>query len=663
MQELVEGSLLWTPSAETITNANLTHYLSWLHENKGLNFTTYQALWQWSVTDVAAFWATLWDYFELIASTPYHQVLVNRQMPGAQWFAGARLNYTENFFRHRHVTRPAILYQAEAEPLTTVTWPALYQQTAKLAAAFKALGIQCGDRVVAFLPNIPETVAAFLATASLGAIWSSCPPDFGDRSVLDRFSQIEPKLLLATDGYRWNGQTFDRTAVVASLQAHLPTLEKTILIPQVTDGTVATTLAHTLLWDELLANTTATELDYAQVPFDHPLWVLYSSGTTGLPKPIVQGHGGILLEHLKATRFHLDLKPEDHFFWYTSTGWMMWNFLIGGLLNGSTIILYNGSPSYPDLNTLWRLAEQAGMTYFGTSAAFILACMKAGIHPGRDFDLSRLRALGSTGSPLPVNGFQWIYQHISPTLALESLSGGTDVCTAFIGGTRLQPIYAGELQAPMLGANIQAWNEAGQPVINEVGELVICEPMPSMPLYFWNDPAMTRYRESYFEMFPGIWRHGDWLKINERNGCVIYGRSDSTINRQGVRMGTSEIYQAVESIPEVLDSLIIDLELLGRDSYMPLFVVLRPGHTLTEELKTRINAKIRQEISPRHVPNAIFAIQEVPYTLSGKKMEVPVRRILLGHPVENAANVGAMRNPQALDYFIHFGQTIERGLG
>lgn len=671
MQELVEGSLLWAPSAEVIDQANLTHYLAWLHENRKLSFATYQELWHWSVTEIEAFWGTLWDYFAIIASTPYRTVLASRTMPGAQWFVGAHLNYAENFFRHRHSPQPAMLYQAETGPLHTISWPTLYAQSAKLAQVFKGLGIGRGDRVVAYLPNRPETLAAFLATASLGAIWSSCPPDFGDRSVLDRFSQIQPKLLLATDGYHWNGQLFDRTAVVASLQAHLPTLEKTILIPQVTDGAVAGTLPHTLLWDDLLATATATELDYAQVPFDHPLWVLYSSGTTGLPKPIVQGHGGILLEHRKATHFHLDLKPADRFFWYTSTGWMMWNFLVGGLLNGSTIILYNGSPSYPDMNTLWRLAEQTGMTYFGTSAAFILACMKAEIHPGREFDLSRLRALGSTGSPLPVTGFQWVYTEISKTLALESLSGGTDVCTAFIGGTRMQPIYAGELQSPMLGAKVQAFNEAGEPVINEVGELIIGEPMPSMPLYFWHDPDMMRYRESYFEMFQrpstskgaenAIWRHGDWLKINERNGCVIYGRSDSTINRQGVRMGTSEIYQAVESIPEVLDSLIIDLELLGRASYMPLFVVLRVGYTLTEDLKARINAKIRQEISPRHVPNAIFAIQEVPYTLSGKKMEVPVRRILLGHPVEKAANVGAMRNPRALDYFIHFNASMERG--
>lgn len=660
IQEIEEGSILWEPSATTIAQANLTHYLSWLHKERGLHFKSYQELWHWSVTEIEAFWGSLWSYFDIIASTPHATILAERTMPGAKWFVGAQLNYVENLFRQRQANQPAILYQAEAGPLITVQWTELYHQTAKLAQAFKALGVQQGDRVVGYLPNIPETIVAFLAAASLGAIWSSCPPDFGDRSVLDRFSQIEPKLLIAADGYRWNGQIFDRTDAIAHLQAQLPTLAKTILIPQVTAGTAATRLSNTVLWDNLLATTTATTLDYAQIPFDHPLWVLYSSGTTGLPKPIVQGHGAILLEHRKAIHFHLDLKPADRFFWYTSTGWMMWNFLVGGLLNGSTIILYNGSPGYPDMNTLWRLAAQTGMTYFGTSAAFILACMKADIHPSRDFDLSHLRALGSTGSPLPVTGFQWIYTHVSKELALESLSGGTDLCTAFIGGTRLQPIYAGELQSPMLGAKIQAFSEEGQPVINEVGELVICEPMPSMPLCFWNDPAMARYRESYFEMFSGIWRHGDWLKINERNGCVIYGRSDATINRQGVRMGTSEIYQAIERIPEVLDSLIVDLELLGRESYMPLFVVLRAGAALTDDLKARINTRLRQEISPRHVPNAIFAIDEVPYTLSGKKMEVPVRRILLGHAVEKAANRGAMRNPHTLDYFIAFAQALNQ---
>jgi acetoacetyl-CoA synthetase len=467
-------------------------------------------------------------------------------------------------------------------------------------------------------------------------------------------------VLIAVDGYQWGGKTFDRTDLLARLQDELPTVEKTILVTRITDGAAASTLENTILWTELLATLPAAPLVYEQLPFDQPLWILYSSGTTGLPKPIVQSQGGILLEHLKAIHLHLDLKPDDRFFWFTSTGWMMWNFLVGGLLNGTPIILYDGSPGYPDMNSLWRLAEQSGMTYFGTGAAFIQACMKADLQPRRDFDLSRLRALGSTGSPLPVDGFQWVYEQVNAKLALESVSGGTDLCTALIGGVRLQPIYAGELQGPFLGAKVEAFNEAGQPIINEVGELVVTEPMPSMPLYFWNDPHMQRYQASYFSMFPGIWRHGDWLKINERNGGVIYGRSDSTINRQGVRMGTSEIYQAVLSLPEIVDCLVVDMEALGQDSYMPLFVVLREGVNLDDDLHQRIKRQIRGDISPRHVPDDIFAVAQSPYTLSGKKMELPVRKILLGQPAEKAATLGAMRNPESISYFVEFAQRLNR---
>ena len=659
MHEITKGSLLWQPSAATIEQANLTRYMTWLKEEQNRSFETYQDLWQWSVTELEAFWGGLWTYFGVQASRPYSKVLSTRSMPGAAWFTGAELNYTRNIFRHQIEDRPAILYQSETEPLTEISWRQLYQQTAAMAHALKALGVQRGDRVAAYLPNIPETVIAFLAVASLGAVWSSCSPDFGGPSVLDRFSQIEPKILLAVDGYYWNGRPHDRRQVVAHLQANLPSVEQTILISKL--GTDPAGLTNTHPWEGLLAAHPAQSIPFEPVPFDHPLWVLYSSGTTGLPKPIVQSQGGILLEHLKATHFHLDLKPDDRFFWYTSTGWMMWNFLVGGLLNGTPIILYNGSPGYPDMNSLWQLAEQTGMTYFGTGAAFILGCIKAGIRPNQDFDLSRIRALGSTGSPLPVNGFQWIYENINPNLALESISGGTDLCTAFVGGTRLLPVYAGEIQGPSLGAKVQAFNEAGKPVIDQVGELVITEPMPSMPLYFWNDPDYTRYTESYFAMYPGIWRHGDWIKINRRHGCVIYGRSDSTINRQGVRMGTSEIYQTVESLDEVVDSLVIDLEALGQESYMPLFVVLRQGVTLDDDLKQRIRHKIRQDISPRHVPNDIFVVDQIPYTLSGKKMEVPIRKILLGQPIEQAANPGAMRNPESIQYFVDFANQLPKG--
>lgn len=656
---ITEGTLLWSPTPEIIRNANLTRYMAWLHEQQGLSFTTYQELWHWSVSDLGAFWASWWDYTGVVSSKPYSTVLGQRTMPGAQWFVGAALNYAENIFHRSTTERPALLYQSETEPLTPISWQTLYTQTAKLAHALRELGVGRGDRVVAYLPNIPEAIVGLLATASLGAIWSSCSPDFGSRGVIDRFGQIEPKVLLAVTGYQYGGNWFGRHANVVELQTALPTVVATIVIDR--EGNVDqrgfSAPAHS--WQQLMEQEPTPALHFAQVSFDHPLWILYSSGTTGLPKPIVQGHGGIVLEHSKITTLHNDIHPGDRFFWYTSTGWMMWNYLVGSLLSGATALLYNGSPGYPDLNVLWRLAAASGMTYFGTSAAFIHSCLKAGIEPNRDFDLSKLRALGSTGSPLSVAGFQWIYEKVNAALALESTSGGTDLCTAFVGGARLLPIYAGELQGPLLGAAVQAWNEAGEQVINEVGELVITQPMPSMPLYFWNDPEQVRYRESYFDLFPGVWRHGDWIKLNERQGCVIYGRSDATINRQGIRMGTSEIYRVVESFADVVDSLVVDLELLGQESYLPLFVVLRAGGRLTEELQSAIKDKIRVELSPRHVPNAIFAIAEVPYTLSGKKMEVPIRKILLGHPVEKAVKRDAMRNPEALDYFLRFQQTRE----
>ena len=652
-----DDRLLWQPSTAVIEQANLTHYMRWLAAQKDLRFTTYADLWRWSVDHIGDFWESLWDYFDLTYSQRWQTPLARREMPGADWFPGARLNYAENIFARRTADRPMMLYKAEDEPLVEMSWQTIYDQANRLAEVLRQMGVQPGDRVVAYMPNVPETITAVLAVASLGAIWSSCSPDFGSRSVLDRFSQIEPKVLIAVDGYRYGGKPFDRRAVLAELQAALPTIEHTILVPFTDAG--PENLSHTVLWAEALAGVTPpAQMPFAQVPFDHPLWVLYSSGTTGLPKPIVQGHGGILLEHAKATIFHNDLKPGDRFFWYTSTGWMMWNYLLGSLLSGAAIIVYNGSPGYPDLNALFELAEASGMTYFGTSAAFINACIKAGIQPNQTYDLSRIRGVGSTGSPLTGEGFAWIYENINRDLALESLSGGTDLCTAFVGGARILPIYAGEIQGASLGAKVQAFNEEGEPVVGEVGELVITEPMPSMPLAFWNDPDMSRYRESYFEMYPGVWRHGDWISFNERGGCVIYGRSDSTINRQGIRMGTSEIYRVVESFDEVVDSLIIDLELLGRESYMPLFVVLRPGLELDDDLRARIKQKLREEVSPRHAPNEIVQVEQVPYTLSGKKMEVPIRKILLGMDVQQAAKRGAMRNPESLAFFTRFAEQL-----
>jgi acetoacetyl-CoA synthetase len=651
------GDLLWQPGAEDIAQANLTRYMRWLSDTRGLAFASYPALWRWSVEQPEQFWGSLWGYFAIVASAQPTAVLASRQMPGAQWFPGARLNYAENIFARASDAQPMLLFQSEGQPLAERSWASMRDDVARLAAALRDLGVRPGDRVVGYLPNIPEAIVALLASASLGAIWSCCAPDFGSRSVLDRFSQIEPSALIAVDGYIYGGKPFDRRAAVAELQAGLPTLRQTILIPRLDPG--AEPLPNSVRWPELLAGA-APALAFEQVPFEYPLWIVYSSGTTGLPKPIVQGHGGILLEHAKATSLHNDLRPGDRFFWFSSTGWMMWNYLIGALLSGCSIILYDGSPAWPDMGALWQLAERSRMTYFGTSAAFITACMKAELRPNERYDLGRLRGLGSTGSPLTAAGFAWVYEHVGPRIALESLSGGTDLCTAFVGGARILPIYAGEIQGASLGADVRALGPGGEPLVGEMGELVIATPMPSMPVSFWNDPDGARYRASYFETYPSIWRHGDWITINARGGCVIYGRSDSTINRQGIRMGTSEIYRVVEALPDILDSLIVDLELLGRESFLPLFVVLRPGAVLDQALVGRIKAALRQEISPRHVPDAIYAIDEVPYTLSGKKLEVPIRRILLGQPPEQALSAGALRNPGAVEFFVRLAGQLGR---
>jgi acetoacetyl-CoA synthetase len=661
MSIITEGTLLWEPSAAVKKRANLTRYIDWLKNERGLAFQSYPELWGWSVTDLEGFWGSVWDFFKIKASKGYASVLSERKMPGAEWFAGAELNYAEHVFRNMNTQRPAMLHKLEGGQLGEITWQELYDKAKAVASFLKQLGVERGDRVVAYMPHIPETIIAFLACASLGAVWSSCSPDFGSPSVLDRFQQIEPKVLIAVDGYRWNGRVHDRRKVVAELQASLPTLEKTILVTLVTDGSQVDGLKNTLVWNQVLdTSVSAATLDYVQVPFNHPLWVLYSSGTTGLPKPIVQGQGGILLEHLKAVSFHRDLTPEDRFFWVTSTGWMMWNLLTGALLTGSTIILYDGSPSYPDMNVMWQLAEETGMTYFGASAAYISACMKAGIKPGRYHHLNRLRAVGSTGSPLSGEGFKWVYENVHPDIALESISGGTDLCTPFVGGCRILPVHAGEIQCRYLGAKVEAFNEDGESVLDQVGELVVTEPMPSMPLFFWNDPEDRRYRASYFEMYPGIWRHGDWIKINQRGGCVIYGRSDATIKRHGVRMGTSEIYQAVERFTEIIDSLVVDLQALGQASYMPLFVVLRKDATLDETFKEKIRERLRQDVSPRHVPDEILAVEQIPRTLSGKKMEVPVRKILMGYPLEQAANLDAMRNPESIQFFVDLAREIQK---
>ena len=648
-----EGVPLWEPTETRKQQANVVRYMQWLAQHRGLKFQTRDELWQWSVSQIEDFWASLWDYFQIKASKPYTTVLPERKMPGADWFPGAELNYAEHAFRNATLDAPAAIFRSERVPLRTVSWQELRQKVASLAYSLRALGVQRGDRVVSYMPNIPETLMAFLATASIGAIWSSCAPDFGFGSVIDRFKQIEPKVLFAVDGYQYNGKPFDRRELVAQIQGALPTLQKTIFVPYLSEQASMEGLSNVVPWAELLSHPEA-ELIFEQVPFSHPLWILYSSGTTGLPKAIVQGHGGILLEHLKALEFELDLKRGERFFWFSTTGWMMWNLLISGLQIGATVMMYDGSPGHPDLNTLWRFASETGITLFGTSAGFITSCMKAEIDPGRDFDFSELKTIGSTGSPLPPEGFQWIYEHVKRDVWLASMSGGTDVCSGFVGGNVLAPVYAGEIQCRALGAKVEAFDEQGHSIINEVGELVITEPMPSMPLFFWNDPTGKRYRDSYFEMYPGVWRHGDWIKILPDGSSIIYGRSDSTINRMGIRMGSSEIYRVVEGLPEVLDSLVVGVELPGGKYYMPLFVVLRDGVVLDEALKTKIKQNLRANVSPHHVPDDVIAISDVPRTLSGKKMEVPVKKLLLGVPIEKAGSTDAMSNPQAMQFFIDF---------
>ena len=661
MSNAAQPDLLWQPSAADVERAEMTRFMRWAGERRGQAFSDYAELWRWSVEEIEDFWAAIWDFFGVRASRPYEQVLNSRRMPGARWFDGAELNYTENMLlRDRDPGQPAVLHASELRELDSLTWGELSARVAAAAGGLRALGVQRGDRVVAYMPNIPETLIAFLATASIGAIWSSAAPEFGARSVIDRFAQIKPKVLLAVDGYRHGGKDFDRTAVVSDILRELPTVEHIVLLPYLHADADAGPAFEGLTWDELLRRGAGAELRFEQVPFDHPLWVLYSSGTTGLPKAIVHGHGGILLEQLKKSNLHLDLHRGDRMFWFTTTGWMMWNFLIGCLLSEAAIVLYDGSPGHPDLGVLWKLAEQTRMTCMGVSAGLIASSEKEGVEPGRDYDLRALRAIGSTGSPLPPESFKWVYEHVGSDLWLFSTSGGTDVCTAFVGGCPLLPVYEGELQSRGLGCSVEAWDEHGNSLLDEVGELVLTQPLPSMPLFLWGDEDGERLRESYFSLYPSIWRHGDWIRITPRGGAVIYGRSDSTINRQGVRMGTSEIYRAADAVPEVIDALVVDIPRgsNGDELWMVLFVVLEPGATLDDELTAQIKRRIREDCSPRHVPNEIRQIELVPRTLSGKVLEVPVKRILMGAAPHEAASVDSLADPRSLDYFVELSKTL-----
>ncbi len=649
-----EGEWLWEPSEKEKEEAVITKYMNWLKETRNVSFQSYNELWSWSIHHLRDFWESIWDFYSVKAYTPYESVLKKEVMPGAEWFSGAELNYAEHILRHAKQDKTAIYYKSENRPLQEMSWKELLEKTASAAAYLKSVGVKRGDRVAAYMPNIPETLIAFLAAASIGAIWTSCAPEFGVGSTLSRFQQIEPKILFAVDGYRYNGKAIPRMEMVKKLKEHLPTVEKVVILPYLEENPDTSQIEKAVLWKEMQAY--SGELTFEPVPFDHPLWILYSSGTTGLPKAIVQGHGGVLLAQL-SVNLQSNITADDRYFWYTTTGWVMWNSIAGVMTAGASAVLYDGSPSYPDLGILWRLAEDTKLTIFGTSPAYILNCMKAGLKPGETYDLSHLSSFSYTGSPLSPEGFKWVYDAVKSDVRVAPISGGTDICAGIVSGSAILPVHAGEIPCRNLGVAVYAYNDDAQPVIDEIGELVMTKPFPSMPLFFWNDKGNKRYRESYFDHFPGVWRHGDLIKITERGSAIIYGRSDATINRMGVRSGSSEIYNAVEEVPEVLDSLVVDLSGYLQKPYMPLFVVLRKGVLLTNELKEAINQKIKTEVSPRHAPDDIFAIEAVPRTLTGKKMEIPVRKILLGAPVEKAASVDAMSNPGSIDYFVELAKS------
>jgi acetoacetyl-CoA synthetase len=645
---------LWTPSEAFTTSSNMYRFASFLRDKSGINCKGYHQLWQWSVDHPAEFWAHIWQYFDIQSSQPYQRVLKpgDEQIFGATWFEGTEVNYAEHIFRKKQHGTPAIVFKSETHPLTAITWDELENNVARLANHFRNTGLVKGDVVVSFLPNIPEAIIAFLAANSLGLIWSGCSPDFGAPSVLDRFRQVEPKVLLVADGYSYNGKYFDRTAANRVIAEGLPSLQEVIFIPFI-DKNSETKLPNSVTWEHALSQ--YIPLTFTRVPFNHPIWVMYSSGTTGKPKAITHGTGGILLEHLKAMSLHQDVKPGERFFWYSTTGWMMWNYANAALLCGATVAVYEGASAWPDIRVLWQFAKEAGVHHFGAGAAFYLACMKAGLQKEDFQGLDQLRAIGYTGSPLPAEGWEWIYNTVKKEVWLQSLSGGTDICSGFVGGNPYDPVYAGETQCRMLGCKLEAFDDNGQPLYGEVGEMVITAPMPSMPVFFWGDECRAKYHASYFEHFPGVWRHGDWVKVSDRGTITIYGRSDATLNRGGVRIGTSEVYSAVESVPEVLDSLVLSIEMGGGDYYMPLFVVLRKGLALTDELKKKINTQLRTLHSPRHVPDEIIQAPEIPYTISGKKMETPIKKILMGKKVEEVMSRDAMRNPDAIAFFGKLG--------
>ena len=665
----VPAERLWTPSEARKARALITGFEAWLARERGLRFANYEALWQWSTTDLEGFWSAIWSYFDIPSRAPWTRVLADDRMPGARWFEGAELNFVDAVFRHAHLASPAIVFESEAGGSGEVSWAQLQQAVASVAATLKAMGVHRGDRVVGCLPNIPQTVVVFLAAASIGAIWSVCAPEMGPVSVGDRFRQIEPKVLVACDGYRFGGRNHDRRAVLDEVLAQLPSVTGVRWVPHLDAAAEPPPRARArqlVRWTDAVALQAGWQPE--ALPFDHPLWILYSSGTTGLPKAIVHGHGGIVTNGLVNMVLHADLHPGDRILWAVNTSWMVWNAHIMSLLGGATVVLYDGAVTgdgaTPDWGHLWRLAARHRVQVLGAGAAIHLSCMKAGIVPGEQHDLSALTTVSSTGSPLSPEAYAWLYGAVKADLWLNCMSGGTDLAGGFLVGLPTLPVYLGEMQCRTLGAAVQSFNEAGQPVIDETGELVCTRPLPSMPLYFWGDEGNVRLMESYFDTFTladgrPVWRHGDWLRLvprPEATGGIIYGRSDATINRQGVRMGTAELYRAVESVDEVLDSLVVDLEYLGRESWMALFVMLRPGLVLDEALDKRLRLTLRTALSARHVPNEIIQVPQIPKTITGKKMELPVKKLLLGQPVGKVINRDAIANPDSVDWYIDFAR-------
>jgi acetoacetyl-CoA synthetase len=649
MSAEIQTAPLWKPGKALIEQSNLKKYIDWLFVKKGLYFRSYKELWDWSVTDLEDFWESLWHFFNIKSHEVYLEVIQKPKsgMIGTRWFTRSKLNYAEHIFRNKTKDRPALLFQSEQKELTAISWETLEKEVAAVSTWLRQRGVRPGDRVAGVLPNLPQAVVAFLAANAVGAVWSSCSPDFGKSAIVDRFLQIEPKVLFVADGYSYNGKTYDSGALIESLSSSFPSLKDIVLIKNMQTGL---TTDRFTLWEDIL-HIPNHGLDFDPVSFDHPIWILYSSGTTAKPKAITHSTGGCLIEHMKALILHQNVKPGDRYFWHSTTGWMMWNYALGSLLCGATLVLYDGAPAFPSSQTLWSLAEKARITHFGSGAAYFLSSMKAGVS-SQPNSLRHLETIGSTGSPLPPEAFNWIYSHVKKDVWLISLSGGTDICSAFVGGCPMEPVYAGEIQCRMLGAKVEAFDSVGNPLIDEVGEMVITQPMPSMPVYFWGDQNNDRYIDSYYEMFPHVWRHGDWIKITPRQSVVIYGRSDATLNRDGVRIGTAEIYSAVESVPGVKDSLAVYLEKENGSGVISLFVVLNADKQLTEELKSDIKQLLRTQYSPRHVPDTIEQVRDIPYTISGKKMEAPVKKILMGMDPGKVVNPDTMRNPDSLKEFV-----------